>query len=45
MAMHRKNTSKGFSQLDREQPWFSANVKRQRTRNKMASASRRKNRK
>jgi hypothetical protein len=43
MAMHRKN--KGPRSGQGKQPWFSANVKRQRNRKKIAKASRRKNRK
>lgn len=44
MAMHRKNSSKHVGGISLEQPWFTANVKRQRRRNAIAKASRRKNR-
>lgn len=46
MAMHRKNGcrsgKRGRSQND--QPWFTANVKRQRRRNELAKLARRRNR-
>ncbi len=42
MPMHRKN--KAPRNGDGAQPWFTANVERQRRRKEMAKASRRKNR-
>lgn len=45
MAMRRKNTCAPVGPLDMNQPWFTANVKRQRKRAKLSSASRRINRK
>lgn len=44
MAMHRKNSTRHVGGMSQEQPWFSANVKRQRNRRDMAKASKRKNR-
>ena len=46
--MHRKNTARGPKRGQNapqgEQPWFRPNLKRQRRRNEIAKASRRKNR-
>lgn len=44
MAMRRKNSTRHVGDVSREQPWFSANVERQRRRKEMAKASKRKNR-
>lgn len=49
MPMHRKNSCNGAPRNSRrgkpgEAVWFSANVIRQRRRNKLAKLSRRKNR-
>jgi hypothetical protein len=40
----RSNTSKHVGATDKAQPWFRANVKRNRRRNELARDSRRKNR-
>ena len=40
----RKNTARGQLRGQGSARWFDANVERQRARNKMAKASRRKNR-
>lgn len=44
MPMHRKNTSRRLGDRHASQPWFDANVRRQRSRDKMAKESRKKNR-
>jgi hypothetical protein len=45
MAMHRKNSTKHVGDRGIAQPWFNANLERQRNRKRIAKASRRKNRK
>jgi hypothetical protein len=45
MPMHRKNKAPPTKADNVNEPWFNANKKRQRMREKMAKASRRKNRK
>jgi hypothetical protein len=45
MPMHRKNKGPPCKADSVNEPWFNANVKRQRNRDKMAAASRKKNRK
>lgn len=45
--MHRKNScraGKHVQTIQYDQPWFTNNVKRQRRRNQIAKASRRRNR-
>lgn len=44
MPMHRKNTTKHVGSLQQEQEWFKNNRDRQRRREKIAKASKRKNR-
>ena len=49
MPMHRKNTARADARarnhgFQREQPWFRANVRRQRRRRDLAAISRRRNR-
>lgn len=44
MSMHRKNKCEWVGDLSRAQPWFKANVRRQRRRRDIAFESRRRNR-
>jgi hypothetical protein len=44
MPMHHKNSCKHRGDTSAEQPWFTANVDRQRRRREMAKVSKRKNR-
>lgn len=44
MAMRRKNATKHVGALEKAQPWFNANVARQRRRAKLARLARRRQR-